>query len=223
MPGVAFARVLDVARFIRDELEQLGVPGVPKTSGAEGVHIYVPLAPATSYESGRLFCQIVATVVADRHPELATVTRAVHERGRKVYVDYLQNIRGKTLATAYSARATEFAGVSAPLTWDEIDAGVDRREFTMRTMATRIASVGDLWARLRTGPPADLNAVFEYYAPASTAARDAAAARGSTRDLRSSTRSRRVRSFRSDAANAAARRSSGSTRGRSIRRSGPRT
>ena len=197
MPGVPFARVLDVARFIHDELERLGMPSVPKTSGAEGLHIYVPLAPATSYESGRLFCQIVATIVADRHPELATVTRSVHDRGRTVYIDYLQNIRGKTLATAYSARASEHAGVSAPLTWDEVHAGVDRRDFTMRSMPGRMGAVGDLWEALRTGASGDLAAVFRVYAPDSVAARlrGAAVRRAG---ITSSKSPRRVRSSRAD-------------------------
>lgn len=162
MPGVGFARVLDVARWIRDELDTLGIPAVPKTSGADGLHIYVPLPPGTSYESGRLFCQIIATLVADRHPHAATVARAVNARGRTVYIDYLQNIRGKTMATAYSVRATDFAGVSAPLTWDEVERGVDRRDFTIRTMPARVATAGDLWARLRQSPGADLSAVLQY-------------------------------------------------------------
>ncbi len=160
MPGVRFATVLDVARWIRDELARLQVPAVPKTSGSDGVHIYIPLPPGTSYEAGRLFCEIVATLIADRHPQAATVERSVNARGRRVYVDYLQNIRGKSLATAYSARATDFAGVSAPLTWREIDAGVDRRDFTLRTMPARVRSVGDLWAPLREGPAADLGAAL---------------------------------------------------------------
>jgi bifunctional non-homologous end joining protein LigD len=160
MPGVPFATVLDVARFIHDELQALGTPGVPKTSGSEGVHIYIPLPPSTPYEAGRLFCEIIATLVADRHPKVATVERAVDARGRRVYIDYLQNIRGKSLATAYSARATEFAGVSAPLTWREIHAGVDRRDFTLRTLPARIRAAGDLWAALRESPGADLAAVL---------------------------------------------------------------
>ena len=80
----------------------------------------------TSYESGQLFCQIVATVVASRHPKVATVERMVKRRPRgTVYVDFLQNILGKTLAIAYSARASDYAGVSTPLTWKEVD-GADR-------------------------------------------------------------------------------------------------
>jgi bifunctional non-homologous end joining protein LigD len=162
--GATFQIVLDVARWVRDELRSLGVPGVPKTSGSRGLHIYIPLPPKTTYESGQLLCQIVATVVATKHPKSATVERMVRRRPRAtVYVDYLQNILGKTLATAYSARASDFAGVSTPLTWDEVDAGVDPTDFTIRTAPARFAEVGDLWARLRRSKPADLTAVVRKY------------------------------------------------------------
>jgi bifunctional non-homologous end joining protein LigD len=162
--GTPFARVLDVARLVRDELESLRVPAVPKTSGSRGLHIYVPLPPHTSYESGMLFCQIVATVIAARHPKLATVERAVRARRRgSVYVDYLQNILGKTLATAYSARASAFAGVSTPLAWKELDEPLDPRDFTIETAPARFRKVGDLWERLRTVKPANLDAVFRKY------------------------------------------------------------
>ncbi len=149
MPGVKFSAVLDVARWVRDELEKLKVTGHAKTSGASGLHIFIPLSGGTPYEAGQIFCQIVATVVAERHPKVATVTRAVRARGQKVYVDYLQNIEGKSLACAYSARASEFAGASTPLSWTEIDEGVDPRDFTIRTLPDRLAKVGDLWAPLR--------------------------------------------------------------------------
>ena len=80
-----------------------------------------------------------------------------------VYVDYLQNILGKTLATAYSARASEFAGVSTPLTWKEVHDGIDPQAFTIVTAPSRFREVGDLWARLRTSKPASLEAVFRKY------------------------------------------------------------
>jgi bifunctional non-homologous end joining protein LigD len=161
-----FARVLDVARWVRDELDSMKVAAVPKTSGSRGLHIYIPLPPHTTYESGQLFCQIVATVVAAKHPKEATVERMVRARRRgTVYVDFLQNILGKTLATAYSARASEYAGVSTPITWKELDEGVDPRDFTIVTAPARFAEVGDLWARLRTSKPANLEAVFHKYAP----------------------------------------------------------
>jgi bifunctional non-homologous end joining protein LigD len=161
MPGVPFATVVDVARFLHDELERIGTPSVPKTSGATGMHIYIPLPPWTSYETGRIFCEIVATLVAERHPRVATVERAVDARGRRVYIDYMQNFRGKTLATAYSARGSDFAGASTPLTWREVHAGVDHRDFTLTTLPARVRRVGDLWAPLRTSPGADLMAILD--------------------------------------------------------------
>ena len=162
--GATFAQVRDVACWVRDELEALQVPGFLKTSGSRGLHIYIPLPAETSYESGQLFCQIVATVVASKHPKVATVERMVKRRPRgTVYVDFLQNILGKTLATAYSARASEFAGVSTPLAWEEIDSDLDPRDFTIVTAPSRFREVGDLWARLRTSKPARLERVFGKY------------------------------------------------------------
>jgi bifunctional non-homologous end joining protein LigD len=160
--GLAFARVLDVARWVREELDILKAPGFPKTSGSGGLHIYVPMPPDTPYEAGLLFCQIVATKVAAKHPKLATVERSLKARGNRIYVDYMQNARGKTLASAYSARANEFAGVSAPLKWSEVDEGVSPKDFTIPTIAARLEAVGDLWAPLRKSKGADLRAVMKY-------------------------------------------------------------
>ena len=159
MPGTSFETVLDVARWLRDELAKVGAVGVPKTSGSDGLHVFVPMPKQTTYETGRIWAQIVATIVATRHPQVATVERSVKRRGAKVYVDYLQNIEGKTLACAYSGRASEFAGASTPLTWDEVDAGVDRRDFTIRTLPSRLADVGDLWKALWKVRPPDLRKV----------------------------------------------------------------
>ena len=163
--GTPFSRVLDVARWIRDELRALKVPAVAKTSGSSGLHIYIPMPRSTSYESGVLFCQIVATLIAARHPKAATIERTVRARPRgTVYVDYLQNILGKTLATAYSARASDFAGVSTPLAWEELDEPIDPREFTILTAPKRFKERGDLWAPLRTVKPPNLESVFRKYA-----------------------------------------------------------
>ncbi len=166
-PGTPFAQVLDVACWLHDELETLGTPSFPKTSGASGLHIHIPLPPGTPYEAGQIFCQIVATVVAGRHPDAATVERTVRRRrAGAVYIDYLQNIYGKTLAAAYSARASAFAGVSTPLTWREVRegarGGLDPADFTVRSIFTRLQQVGDLWAALRTSEPARLEAALAY-------------------------------------------------------------
>ena len=107
----------------------------------------------------------MATLVAKKHPKAATVERSIAARGRRIYVDYLQNIKGKTLASAYSARANDFAGVSTPLTWDEIDEGVSPKDFTVRNFEARLKAAGDLWAPLRKSKGADLRAVMKYAAP----------------------------------------------------------
>jgi bifunctional non-homologous end joining protein LigD len=164
MPGVSFSQLLEVARWVHEELEALHIPAVPKTSGSSGLHIYIPLPPRTTYESGQLLCHIVATMVAMKHGRLATVERAVAKRGKKVYVDYLQNIEGKTLATTYSARASEFAGVSTPLTWDEVYGNIQPHDFTLRTALARFEKVGDLWAAIRTSKPVDLRGTLSRLA-----------------------------------------------------------
>lgn len=158
--GATFAHVLDVARWVKDELDTHGIPACAKTSGATGLHIYIRLPPRTTYDTGQLLCRMIATVVATRHPRVATIERMVKKRARKtVYVDFLQNILGKTLATAYSARASEYAGVSTPLTWEEVAAGVDPRAFTIRTAPARFEAVGDLWGRFLKSRPVDLRAI----------------------------------------------------------------
>ncbi len=161
-PGATFTDILEVARAVHEVLQRVGVRGYPKTSGSEGLHIFIPLPAGTPYDAGRLFCQIVATMVATRHPKLATVTRSVGKRkDGTVYVDYLQNIQGKTLACAYSARASRFAGVSTPITWDEVHDAPKPQDFTIANMPERVAAVGDLWAELRKDKGADLLAAIE--------------------------------------------------------------
>jgi bifunctional non-homologous end joining protein LigD len=163
MEGVPFGRVRDVARWVRDELDRLGADGHLKTSGSRGLHIYLPMRAGTPFEAGLLFCRLVASVVAGRHPDAATVERTVKRRPAKaVYLDCLQNGFGKTLASAYSARASAFAGVSAPLAWKELDhADLDPRAFTIRTMPARLSAAGDLWAASRKAKGIDLDAVLE--------------------------------------------------------------
>ncbi|HYN07005.1 MAG TPA: DNA ligase D [Vicinamibacterales bacterium] len=160
--GVKFPQVLDVARWVKDELDRFGIPGVPKTSGSRGLHIYIPLPPHTTYQTGQLLAEMIATIVSTAHPKFATVERWTKKRPRgTVYVDYLQNILGKTLATAYSARASEYAGVSTPLTWQEVARAVDPTDFTVRTAPARFKEVGDLWARLRTGKAVDIKRLLK--------------------------------------------------------------
>jgi bifunctional non-homologous end joining protein LigD len=161
-PGATFRRIQDVALWVYEELHRLKVPAFPKTSGSEGLHIFIPLPPGATYEIGVLFCQIIATLVAAKHPKVATIERMVKRRPDKtVYVDYLQNIPGKTLACAYSARASAFAGVSTPLEWSEVGEQIQPQDFTIKSVEARLREVGDLWAGLRTVKPADLASALE--------------------------------------------------------------
>lgn len=156
-PGATFSQILDVARWVQDELDRVKVQGFPKTSGSEGLHVFIPLPKGTPYTAGLLFCQIIATMVAAKHPKVATVERTVRRRkDNTVYVDYLQNIQGKTLACAYSARASAFAGVSTPLTWKEVHASPKPQDFTIDNIDARIKKAGDLWEAMRKHKGADL-------------------------------------------------------------------
>ncbi len=163
--GLPFRRVLDIALRVRDELAALGAEAFAKTSGARGVHVFVPMPAGTPYEAALLYAQIVATMVARRHPQHATVERTVAARGQRIYLDYLQNMRGKTLASAYSVRANAWAGVSTPLRWEEVEAGVSATDFTIQTIGARLDAVGDIWSGLREATPADLRAVMRYAEP----------------------------------------------------------
>jgi bifunctional non-homologous end joining protein LigD len=146
-PEASFSRVVAVARWTRGELDELGLRAGIKTSGATGLHICLPLPPGTSYEAAQTLAQLVASRVAERHPDDATLERSVKARpADAVYVDYLQNIRGKTVAGAYAVRARRGAPVSTPLDWSELTADLAPDAFTMEAVPARVAAAGDLWA-----------------------------------------------------------------------------
>lgn len=120
--------------------------GVPKTSGASGIHIVLPLPAGAGYDVSVTLAELVARRVNEKHPKETTVARMVKSRPRDaVYVDYLQNIRGKTVASVYSARAEPHASVSAPLKWRELTDDLHPTDFTIENMPARIGRVGDVW------------------------------------------------------------------------------
>ena len=146
-PRAKFDRVIAVAEFVKHELDTLGLHAALKTSGATGLHVFIPLPARTSNDSALLIAQIIATRVAVAHPKEATVERTVAERPKSsVYVDYLQNVLGKSVAAAYAVRARPGATVSTPLDWSELDSRLDPRDFTIETVTERFARVGDIWA-----------------------------------------------------------------------------
>jgi bifunctional non-homologous end joining protein LigD len=147
-PRAPFSRVVEVARWAKEVMDSLGLHGAIKTSGSTGLHIYIPLPADTPNEAATLVAQIVATRVSEAHPKVATIERWVKQRGAsQVYVDYLQNIIGKTVAAAYAARANPDALVSTPLEWDELTDDLDPREFTIETAPKRFEEVGDIWMK----------------------------------------------------------------------------
>jgi len=146
-PRASFGKVIEVAHWCRDVISAYRLEAAVKTSGSSGLHIYIPLPPKTATEAATFVAQVIATKVADSHPRVATVERSVKSRGAAtVYVDYLQNIKGKTIAGAYCVRARPGAPVSIPIKWDELDQGLDPRDFTIRTVPERLNKVGDIWA-----------------------------------------------------------------------------
>ncbi|MDQ4079313.1 MAG: DNA ligase D [Gemmatimonadota bacterium] len=147
-PKATFARVVEVAQLVHEELEELGLFSIAKTSGSSGMHVVLPLEPGVSDETALLAAQIIATRVAARAPSIATIERSVGARApASIYVDYLQNIRAKTVAAAYSVRARPGATVSTPLEWTEVGDKLDPRDFTIESVPPRLQRTGDIWAR----------------------------------------------------------------------------
>lgn len=148
-PKASFSRVVEVATLVHEELEAVTLTAGVKTSGSSGMHIVIPLEPGVSDETAVLAAQLIATRVVARAQSIATIERSVGARAPgAVYVDYLQNIRGKTVAAAYSVRARPGATVSTPLDWKEVDEALDPREFTIETVPNRLRQLGDIWARV---------------------------------------------------------------------------
>jgi bifunctional non-homologous end joining protein LigD len=140
-----FSRVVEVALWVKEALDFLGLRAGLKTSGATGLHIVIPLPAGVDDTVAQRVPKFVAEAVASAHPKSATVVRPLKERGNsRIYVDFGQNARGKTVASAYSVRARPDATVSTPLEWDELQPGLDPRDFTVRTLPERLKRVGDI-------------------------------------------------------------------------------
>lgn len=140
-----FARVLRVAREVKDLLDAVGLRGYAKTTGSSGLHVYVPLEPVYNYDQVRGFAELLGRVVVARLPEEATVELKVEGRGGRIFLDHLRNRMGQTAAGPYVVRALPGAPVSAPISWDEVDERLTPRQFTIRNLPERVARLGDLW------------------------------------------------------------------------------
>jgi bifunctional non-homologous end joining protein LigD len=139
--------VLQVALLVKELCDELGLRAFPKTSGSSGIHIYLPLKPRNEYETIAEFAKLLAGEIAQRAPQIATVERTIAKRKREqVYVDWMQNARGKSLAAVFTTRAKPKATVSMPLTWKQLEKGVKISDFTLMNVPTLLHRNGDAWA-----------------------------------------------------------------------------
>ena len=141
-----FEDVIEVAKAVKEVLNEGGAVGYPKTSGASGMHVYVPLGAKYDYDHARMFAELVAHLTVEKLPDLTTTERSLSKRAKdKIYVDYLQNRKGQTLAAAYSLRPKPGATVSTPLEWSEVKTGLHPSTFDIKTIFKRIEKKGDLF------------------------------------------------------------------------------
>lgn len=146
-PRAGFDRVVKVARIVREVLDQCEIAGYPKTSGATGMHIWVPIAPGHSFEQTQRLAALLLRVASLRAPDLMTeVWRVAARPADGVYLDFRQNANGKTIPPPYSPRPWPGAPVSCPLQWSELRPSLDPARFNIRTMRRRLDRFGDLFA-----------------------------------------------------------------------------
>lgn len=139
--------VLEVALLTRQVCAEIGIKAFPKTSGSSGIHIYLPLKPTNTYDRVAEFARLLASEIAGRAPNIATIERSLSRRKpNQVYVDWMQNARGKSLASVYTTRAKPKATVSMPLTWKQVERGVKISDFTLKNVLALVKKTGDAWA-----------------------------------------------------------------------------
>lgn len=148
--GTPFATVRDVALCVRDGLAALGMKPVVKTTGSSGMHVYVAIARDPTQKEVWTFAKAFAQTLERMYPDIVTAEYRIAKRpAGRVLVDYNQNAWGKTLASVYSVRAKPRATVSTPVTWEEVEAGVELDDFRLDNVRERLGRVGDLWAPMK--------------------------------------------------------------------------
>ncbi len=157
-----FEEVVTTALTIRKVLDNLEVDSYCKTSGASGMHVYIPLGAKYNYETVKLFAQIIAREVQGLLPDTTTLERSIKNRNHKIYIDYLQNRKGQTIAAPYSVRPTKDATVSTPLEWSEVNTKLKPTDFTIKNALQRFEKKGDIWKPV-LDPGVDISKVLEKY------------------------------------------------------------
>ena len=157
---IPFGKVIEAALAVHEVLERVGAASFPKTSGATGIHIYVPLGARYDYDTAGNFAKLIATLVHHQAPDFTSLLRSPKQRQKKVYLDFLQNKPGQTLAAPYSIRPRPGATVSTPLRWEEVKPGLDPRRFTIASLPARLEQLGDLFSGV-LGPGIDMEKCLE--------------------------------------------------------------
>jgi bifunctional non-homologous end joining protein LigD len=148
-----YDKIVEAALLVRRRLDQIGLVGYPKTTGGNGLHIYIPLEPIYLYEHARAFAEILSSLVTRDKPDLFTTPRSVARRTKnRVYFDWMQIARGKTISAPYVPRARPGATVATPLDWSEVRMGLNPKQFTIKTVLPRFDALGDLFANVLTKP-----------------------------------------------------------------------
>ncbi|MEX0618662.1 MAG: DNA ligase D [Pseudohongiellaceae bacterium] len=145
---IGFGKVVEVAQVIHDLFDDGGIPHYCKTSGKRGLHITVPLGGGYHNDTVRHMAESIAQLIHKEIPKITSLERSPSKRKKKVYLDYLQNGFGKTIVSPYSLRPVDYAGISTPLHWDEVNSQLDPRAFTLASMPERLRREGDLWESL---------------------------------------------------------------------------
>lgn len=145
-PGnIAFVDVVNTALVIKELCDEIKIPCYCKTSGATGLHIYIPLEAKYNYDQAKTFAELLAGIAHSRLPSTTSIERVVAKRKDKVYIDFLQNRKSQTIAAPYSVRPRPFATVSTPLNWKEVNHQLNPESFTIQSIEKRLQKVGDIW------------------------------------------------------------------------------
>jgi len=150
MENTDFEDARKVALALRDLLEMEGLVSFPKTSGSTGLQIYVPIDCKYTYQQAREFAKLFCLAIERTFPDIATTERSVSKREGKLYLDYLQNVKGKTIVAPYSPRPKKGAPVSCPITWEELEQGITNDMFTIKNVPERIMQKGDIFEGVLT-------------------------------------------------------------------------
>ena len=160
-PGnISFVEVVNTALVIKEICDELQMDCFCKTSGATGLHIYIPMGAKYTYDQVKLFTELLATITQQRLPNITSLERKVDKRADKIYIDFLQNRKGQTIASAYSVRPQPHATVSTPLLWKEVTHQLTPEMFTIYNIEKRLDKVGDLWKGV-LGKPVPLDKILK--------------------------------------------------------------